>query len=420
MSSNPVFSIIGGTLTGNRGAEAMVCSIVRSVKTRRPNARFHIFSYYPAEDRSVLASDYISIHSATPSALVFVHFLFSLLSFVFRLHRIPGIRKLLPVPVKALAESKALIDASGVSFMDGRIKFIPFNVLCILPALLLGVPVVKAAQGIGPCRTRLNRFFSRLILSRCRKVYARGSITFGYIRELGLPGAVVDEAADLAFLFESTGSLTDENAAYADDLLKRLESYREKVVGICPSSLVYSKSLETGWDYISFLTDLTRNMIEKGHRVLLFPNAVRLNKCRKLRNNDVIVIEQTVSSYKKRYGTADFIDYIDFNINAGSILRCIECCHCTIVSRFHAMILSLSAKIPVMVIGWSHKYQEVLTQFDLSGWALDHKKNTTINFLKQADKLLAMHDDLHKKISEGIPEVRNKAAVQIEYVLERL
>jgi colanic acid/amylovoran biosynthesis protein len=47
-----------------------------------------------------------------------------------------------------------LIDLAGVSFIDGREKFLPFNILTILPAMLLGVPVVKFAQAMGPSRIR--------------------------------------------------------------------------------------------------------------------------------------------------------------------------------------------------------------------------------------------------------------------------
>jgi colanic acid/amylovoran biosynthesis protein len=420
MKSDAVVSVIGGTLTGNRGAEAMVCTLVQAIRARCPDSEFHIFSYYPREDRLVLSDSGVEIHSSTPAALVFLHFPFSFLSMIFRIPWIPGIRRLLPAPIRALARSKVLIDVSGVSFMDGRTKFIPFNVLCILPALMLGVPVVKAAQGIGPCRTRLNRFASRFILSRCKKVYARGAITHSHINELGLPEGIADLAADLAFLFSPGASLTEENPSYVSGLIKRLSSSPEKIVGICPSSVVYGKAHALNWDYVSFNAQLMKQMIEMGYRVFLYPNAVRLGAANRFRNNDLEVIKRVLAYYRKSYGESDLIEAVDRNVNADAILRCTKLCHVTLVSRFHAMILSLSAQIPVLVIGWSHKYQEVLSQFELEDWALDYQSHRDRDFIERATALLGEYDLVKAAISSCLGGVKDQARKQIYYVISNL
>ena len=36
-----------------------------------------------------------------------------------------------------------------------------------------------------------------------------------------------------------------------------------------------------------------------------------------------------------------------------------------VTSRFHAMISALVERTPLLVVGWSHKYGEVLAQFGL-------------------------------------------------------
>jgi len=351
---------------------------------------------------------------------VFLHFPFSFLSMIFRIHRIPGIRRLLPSPIRALARSGVLIDVSGVSFMDGRTRFIPFNVLCILPALMLGVPAVKAAQGIGPCRTPLNRWASRFILSRCKKVYARGAATQSYIHELGISEKTVDLAADLAFLFSPGASITKENSSYVRELETRLSGSAEKIVGICPSSVVYGKARDLKWDYISFNAELMRLMIEEGYRVLLYPNAVRLGVADKLRNNDLAVIKRILARYREKYGASGPIDSVDRNINADAILRCTKLCHITLVSRFHAMILSLSAGVPVFVIGWSHKYQEVLSQFGLQDWALDYGTHRDRDFMERAADLLREVDRVKAAITSSLEGIKDLAGKQIDYVVHNL
>jgi polysaccharide pyruvyl transferase WcaK-like protein len=420
MKSDAAVSIIGGTLTGNRGSEAMVCSLIRSIRDRRPDTAFHVFSYYPRDDRSVLSDRRVTIHSATPATLAFLHLPFSLLSMIFRIHRIPGIRRLLPSPLRALARSRMLIDVAGVSFMDGRAKFIPFNVLCILPALMLGVPAVKAAQGIGPCRTPLNRWASRFILSRCKKVYARGAATHSFISELRIPDGTLDLAADLAFLFSPGSSITKENSSYVRELEERLSNSAEKIVGICPSSVVYAKARAMNWDYISFNAELIGQMSAGGFRVFLYPNAVRLGGAEKLRNNDLAVIKRILVRYREKYGERDPIEAVDRNINADAIFRFTKLCHITLVSRFHAMILSLSAGIPVFVIGWSHKYQEVLSQFGLQDWALDCRAHRDVDFMERAAGLLVEVDRIKAAIASRLAGIRDQAGKQIDYVVRNL
>ena len=72
-------SIIGGTISGNRGAEAMLSTVIGRTRENYPSAVFNVFSYYPADDRKVCIDKHISIYSATPVYLVFVLFPFACL-----------------------------------------------------------------------------------------------------------------------------------------------------------------------------------------------------------------------------------------------------------------------------------------------------------------------------------------------------
>ena len=70
-------SIIGATIIGNRGAEAMLSATIGRIKDRYPNAHFYVYSYYPADDFEVIEQSNVSIHSATPIYLVTVLFPFA-------------------------------------------------------------------------------------------------------------------------------------------------------------------------------------------------------------------------------------------------------------------------------------------------------------------------------------------------------
>jgi len=156
MADFPKVSIIGGTFWGNRGAESMLTTTIGVIRQNLPNARFVVFSYYPKKDRSLVKDDRISILSAKPISLLFRHFFPAF--FAAFLHKIK-----VDIPknkffniAKALSTSDLLLDIGGITFSDGREKFLPFNILTIWPAMILNVPVIKMAQAVGPFKHPIN------------------------------------------------------------------------------------------------------------------------------------------------------------------------------------------------------------------------------------------------------------------------
>src|SRR5690606_15397524 len=164
-----------------------------------PDLRFHVFTYYPEDDRRLIDDGRIRLHSSTPMALVAWLLPWSLLFGLLRLLFGRRILRFGPRAVRALGESVALADLAGVSFIDGREKFLPFNLLTLLPAWLLGTPVVKLSQAMGPFKGGANRLLAGFMLPRCAMVWARGARTFEHLRASGFDGVRFQQADDIAF-----------------------------------------------------------------------------------------------------------------------------------------------------------------------------------------------------------------------------
>lgn len=399
-----VIGIIGGTIYGNRGAEAMLVTTIGQVRERHPNATIIIFSYLPAEDRERLQDSSIEIIDSRPQALVFGHFLGLFLA---------------TKSARAIRRCDLLLDVSGISFADGREKFLPFNVLVMWPALLFGVPVVKLAQAVGPFKNPLNRFVSKRFLSRCRKVYARGKITADYIRDLGLPDDRWDTAADIAFLYRPEYNLSIENPYKVTALVEQLASIRAEgrmVIGLSPSSLVYQKSRKNDRDYVGQFLKLIRNLDASYHYVLL-PNATRAGTD-KPRNNDLYVIDQIAQRAKRELSREmqQRLHVVDFDLNTDGSRQLIRQCDLLVTSRFHGMISALSLTVPVMVIGWSHKYAEVLAEFGLEDFAVDFN-DPTLDMQAMINDLVARKDAVQAQLTDGLARVRAQAEKQFTETL---
>jgi len=412
-----VVAVTGGTIWGNRGAEAMLTTVIGKIRDRRPDTLFYVFSYVPSRDRELIHDDRIHVLSCRPASLVLRHFPFALLCWFFGLVGIRIPDRLLSNPIRALRQSDVLLDVSGIAFSDGREKFLPFNILLIWPALLLHVPVIKLAQALGPFKNPLNRICAKLFLPRCRHIYARGAITASHLEELKLSPTKWDLSADIAFLYDPRFSLSSENADRVLELEATLRRWRNEgcgILGVIPSALVYEKSARAGRDYIGPLLKLLEALGSQ-HRFVLLPNATRAGTDAVF-NNDLYVIHQLVEAVRRDYPQLEErVAYVDYDINTASTRRLIALCDTVVTSRFHGMISSLCLGVPPVVIGWSHKYVEVLRDFGLEEYVVDF--NASLSDLPDlVARAMRLQDDMRDRLASGLEATRALAGQQFEEI----
>ncbi|MCL6589003.1 MAG: polysaccharide pyruvyl transferase family protein [Firmicutes bacterium] len=415
-------SIIGATFTGNRGAEAMLTTTIGRIREKYPEAEFNVYSYYPQDDRRLLRDGKVKVYSSTPLFLI----KFFLLCILFRCFQFIKAKRIcagFPKSVLALSDSNVLLDMAGVSFIDGREKFLPFNILTILPAFILGVPVVKLAQAMGPFHGLLNRLSAKFILTRCRKVFARGERTYDNLLQLGLDSGKIERASDLAFLHRPGDSLTCENQDYLQKLLKmmgRMKASGGVIIGLCPSSVIAAKARKTGWDYVGFTAQIARELMKQGHKILLLPNATREAESSKLRNNDLPLIRAIAAELMAKNSLGDSMVYVDKDLNNDGIRQLISNCDVGLVSRFHAMVATLSLGVPVFVIGWSHKYLEVMEQFQQAEWVCDYQKTDLQSLIQKIGSLIAGKDQQSRVIQDQLKGVQRESFKQFHYLFDFL
>ncbi len=407
------YSIIAATLYGNRGAEAMLETVVGSLRREDPDAVFHVFSYYPAADRRLLRDPRVAIKDSTPLALVAWLLPWSLLFGLLRLVLGRRVFRFAPSAVRALSESRALVDLAGVAFIDGREKFLPFNALTLLPAMLLGTPVVKMPQAVGPFANPVNRLAARLILPRCRMVWARGARTHQYLANAGFDVRFA-QADDIAFNFDGAWALTEEGGRRVRETrasIQRLSSDPgiRGVIGICPSSVLAVQSRKRNGGYEEALARVLCGLASEGFGIVLFPNATRDAAGDAERNNDLPVMRR-LHAAAQAAGLQRLPLLVDYDLNAAAIKEVIAACDVLLVSRFHAMVGALSLGVPTVVLGWSHKYAEVMARFGLDDVVMDYKALTSAQLIEAVRGVFTRRQQVRDQITARLPEVQASAA----------
>lgn len=409
-------SIIAGTFYGNRGAEAMLSTTIVRLREAHPDTVFKVYSYYVDQDRELVSDPNIRIYSSIPAYLVTVLNPFALLHSILDVLGLSPLQRLCPESVRAPARSKALVCLAGVSFVEGRNKFLPFNIATILPAMLLGTPVVKFAQALGPFSEMSNRVSASLFLPRCNRIFARGEDTIENLNR-ALPDATnVVRANDVAFLFSPDASLSHRDQSGFAESIAQLRKMREGgkiIVGLRPSVVVAKKANAAGWDYAGTLAEVVRGSLANGLTVALFPNATRA-EAEAEHNNDLPLIGAVWAkmSDQEREKAVKF----DGLINAAQVHEVIDACEVALVSRFHAMVGALSLGVPVAVMGWSHKYREVMVLFGQEDMVLRYENGKAQDVLSGLIRLVAERTERRSAILSSLESVRALSRRQIDYV----
>lgn len=410
------YAIMGGSVWGNRGAEAMLMTVIAEVRKADPEAIFNVYTIYPEEDMKLVRDEKVRFLSGKPLSVAVGHFGWSLLAAPFHLL---GIKIPLPKSAATLRGSDFLLDIGGITFSDGRALQLLYNVFTIWPAMLFGVPVIKLSQALGPFKTGLNRRLAGRFLPRCQRVFTRGELTHAFVQALPGMENKIEQAADIAFLYEPGYSLSQENEDEVDRLRSKILNWKsagEKVICIVPSSLVLKQSLKQGSNYPGKLLNLCLDTVGTPVRYVFLPNGTREGS-EKTMNNDILAIEAIREYFRTGLSSEAFeqIEWVNFDINTRGVRKIIGAADGLVASRFHAMVAGIALCVPTMVIGWSHKYRETLADFGMQNYAIDYK-NTDLNILKAYRVFLENLDTIKTQLESRIDTVKDSSAKQFDYL----
>ena len=400
-------AIIGAALSANKGAAAMVESVMARLPNELGECHFDILTTYPDADASrVPVGVDAAVVGLQPLRLAFVEFPIACLALVTRKLRIPlfWVRSR---GCRAMLDSSVVVDVAGISFADGRgFAIVVYNALMTGVPLLLGVPVVKAAQALGPFQSVPNKWLAPLVLRRVKTVCARGARTREHLDSLGGVNSI--DVADLAFSLDEAASLPDAVAT-------ALDSIDKDFIVVMPSAVVRGIYESGGGNYVPAMAALVADIRHKtGRSVVIAPHSYRAG-LPEGRMNDGPVCREVAEACSD---DAQVLG-LDFDLTAGELRHLVAHSSVLVTSRFHAMISGLATSTPTVVVGWSHKYREVLDDFGLSNLGLDSSAlNQPSEIADIVARVLSTRDELSQQISAALPAVKIRSLRNFSAIAE--
>jgi polysaccharide pyruvyl transferase WcaK-like protein len=401
---------IGAALTGNKGAASMLQAVIDRLPERVPEIDITALSTYPDDDEREAATTnpHVRVVALGPRSLVMSAWPLALLAWIARRLGGTGRRWCRTPALRTLADADLVIDLAGISFVDGRgVPILAYNTLMTGLPLLLGRPTMKAAQALGPFRRPLNRAAARRVLPRLATIVARGKQTQSHLAELGLTN--VRRGADLAFAMR----VSDRARGDAASELARA-GIGGPFIAISPSAVVERYCATEGIDYVEVMASLASRIVAEGRQVVVIPHSARPGRKRS-RMNDLPLCHDIVHAA----GHSD-VRLLACDLAPAGLRAVIGSADALVTSRFHAMISALATHCPVLVVGWSHKYTEVLSEFGLEKWVIDWRDADADVLFRRLLELVDQAPRVRQQMAAALPAVERQALVSVEAAAELL
>lgn len=312
--------------------------------------------------------------------------------------------------IDAFLETDLVVDIRGIAFADtlGKNTFIGRIAKNghMLVAKMFGKPVVKYTTDLGPFETRWNRFFTKLYLQYAVDVIlARSETTRRGLDELGITTPTL-VCPDTAFLLEP------HTTEFAEELSRQKAD--GPVVGFSVSHMAVRQSGDPE-GYLDSMARLGDYVVENiGARIVLVPNEFSDD----IAYDDVHVAKEVRNRMTRQDQAVIVLD----DYTAQQLKGIIGQFDVLVAARYHSIVASLSLGIPVLAVGWHHKYDAVLRLVGQERYLCSIRSLKLDHLKEKFDDLWRSRDRISQEINVALPGIREailKGGEEVRFLCER-
>lgn len=263
-------------------------------------------------------------------------------------------------------------------------------------------PLICLPQAWGPFRKAAVAAHTSEICRRSRLVFARDGVSARYLDALLQgSGVTVEDAPDIAFKFR--GAPPQVGGGILSGAGVQLG--QRPIVGLTPNTRIYDRTRGEGQmnEYVAFMARVVRHCIQHwGAQVVLIPHEISMADRPKRDDRFLCSLIElasapsgrciSLSSCQTSEQTKSIIGHLDILIG----------------SRFHSLVFALAAALPVVAVGWAHKYEQLMGLFGLEGHAVEHRHLDFEVARKLLDRVWANRGQTSAQVSRALPAIEQR------------
>ncbi|MFB1082162.1 polysaccharide pyruvyl transferase CsaB [Jeotgalibacillus sp. JSM ZJ347] len=345
---------------GNTGDEAILKSIIDNIRSEVDKPQITVLSLSPEETAKTH-----NVHS------------------IYR-----GWRHQNKMKIRALRKADVLISGGGGLLQDTYpTKFLfgplPYYLLVVLLAKLVGTKVMFFSQGIGPVTSKWGKFLMRTLANKADFVTVRDQYSKDYLEKLGVTKPETVVTADIVFGMKPS----DDDRLYKSLPLKGDETL----------AAVSVRPWFTNEEYYEKLAKSLDELIEKrGVTPVFVPMEGKY---------DVTASEDV----KKHMKHSDKTMMLERDATPSQYLNFISKCDITIALRLHALIFSALSNVPHVGISYDKKVESLLNRSGMWPYSFRLEELDSDKLVENAIHLLDNAEDEKSKMAPRVDAMRSDA-----------
>jgi len=379
----------------------MLHAVLQELRRRFPSSQFQLLSIYPEADHRRNQEGDLQVISSPPLWLLGWYMPLTVIAAVskpsqrFLASRLPFFR--------AIAEADAIIDLSGIAFVDGRgLPLLWYNISCALPGIIWRKPVFKLSQALGPFKKAVNRLAAKFVLRRCALVIPRGARSFQFLKDIGMQSS--SALPDVSFALDIPFDIQRK----AERIIQQLDESDLPWVIVSPSRVVARLCDKRGIDFLEQMSQFVNEILrERTFNILILPHSLGTGNSK---NNDINLCQSLYQRLKKNEHVFLHIaddDPVLLRAIIGQASFFVGC-------RFHAVVAALSMSVPTLILGWSHKYREMADAFDAEIPSLDFSSLSATALTVEFRNAWRKRHDTHARLKLNGPSVKALASCNFD------
>lgn len=401
--------ILGGNFIG-KGAEAMMLTVCDALKKAFPDINCCAKALDDKEERLLKANNIIPIKFNRPSCINII------VNFGLEVMHIAPRRKMSPNDIHSdvmniFRATDIVVDIAG--FVSGdqigaRRSFVRW--LTYRQARYARNRYLFMPQSWGPFKNTWVRMFTRSIIKTAEIVFARERESYDYLHNCSLlKSQKLFLSPDIAFRFHL------KSTEIGRKLLEKigLNNFSTPFIVITPNIRVYErlegKMLKN--IYFRALLDIIKYFMENTScNIVLVPHEASF-----WGESDIELCNMLfdlIGDKKNR------LFVLPGNASAQIVKAVIGLSSFVIASRYHSLVAALSTRTPVTVIGWSHKYDDLMECAGLEKWAINPIREPSCDMVKIVANGWDQREVIREILLKNIPSIEEKAAFALDKMIE--
>jgi coenzyme F420-reducing hydrogenase beta subunit len=282
--------------------------------------------------------------------------------------------------IKRYKDADIIINIGGFSVGDkqtlqGNIVYC----IEILLSKLANTPFVIFPQDTGSFKTVSRKVLMKMFLPHAELIIVRSEKSKKYLDDIGIKNVYI--TPDLAFNFKS-------KVGY---------DVKKPLVGIIPNMRIYERIDE----YVGIMSGLADHICDNFNTNIIFlPHEFEVD-----RKDDQFVIEQIIDKIRNK----NKVSTIKEELAADELKNIIGKLDILITSRFHGAVAGLSLCVPTLVIGWAHKYKELMGLAGQERFVVDFEDINTDNIIDKTEDLWDHKERIRKELKVAVPKIKKDA-----------